>query len=321
MVLSISRVEPTYAATAKSVPGAATSTGKSVDQSTRAMKSIWTSGAKAKTVVCGRDEHVGAALAVGYERLDVADGAAEREGLRALGRAEVDVARANGEAVGIADDGAYDDFDCEAQIGDHAAEDGDLGRVFLAEEGEVGLGGDDKLGDDCGDAAKVAGARSAVEAVAEAGDFDKCGIGAVGVELFDRRSEEDIGSLGFGEGAVGRERAGIASVVLIGAELRGVDKEADGDVGAGRAGGAQERSVACVERAHRGHEADGVALRATKRAGPVAEFDDSSEDLHQRRFDFCFNTSRAARFTTASAPSRLIWTILRADILRSDSDR
>lgn len=37
MVLSIKRVEPTHAATAKSVPGAAVSTGSSVAQSARAI--------------------------------------------------------------------------------------------------------------------------------------------------------------------------------------------------------------------------------------------------------------------------------------------
>ena len=116
----------------------------------------------------------------GDERLNMADGAAESEGLGALGGAEVGVARAEREAVGVADDGADDDFGAETQIGDHAAEDGDLGRVFLAEEGEVGLGGDEQLGDDGGDAAKMAGAGCAVEAIAEAGDIDECGVWAVG---------------------------------------------------------------------------------------------------------------------------------------------
>ena len=45
-----------------------------------------------------------AALALGDERLDVANGAAESESQRALGRAQVDVARADCEAVGIADE-------------------------------------------------------------------------------------------------------------------------------------------------------------------------------------------------------------------------
>ena len=114
----------------------------------------------------GGEEHIGAALALGDERLDLADGAAESEGLGALGGAEVGVARTEGEAVGVADDGADDDLRRKAEIGDDAAQNGDLGRVFLAEEGAVGLGGDEQLGDDGGDAAKVAGAGCAVEAMA-----------------------------------------------------------------------------------------------------------------------------------------------------------
>ena len=161
------RVEPTQAATAKSVPGAAVSTGSSVDQSTSAMKSMRTCGLGGEDFARGGDQRLGAALAFGDERLDVADGAAEGEGLGALGRGEIGVARAEGEAVGIADDGADDDFRGEAQVGNHAAQDGDLGRVFLAEEGAVGLGGDEQLGDDGGDAAKMAGTGCAVEAIAQ----------------------------------------------------------------------------------------------------------------------------------------------------------
>ena len=89
-------------------------------------------------------------------------------------RCEISVARAERKAVGVADDGADDDFSGEQQIGDHAAEDGDLRCVLLAEEGAVGLGGDEQLGDDGGDAAKVAGAGLAVETLAQGRDFDKC---------------------------------------------------------------------------------------------------------------------------------------------------
>ncbi len=121
------------------------------------------------------------------------NGATEREGLAAFDRCEIRVARAERKAVGVANDGADDDFRGEAQIGNHAAEDGDLGCVLLAEEGEIGLGGDEELGDDGGNAAKMAGARCAVEAIAEAGDLDKGAVGAVGVKLFDRGSEENVG--------------------------------------------------------------------------------------------------------------------------------
>ena len=146
----------------------------------------------------------------------------------------------------------------EAEIRDHAAKDGDLGRVFLAEEGEVRLGGDEQLGDDGGDAAKMAGAGCAVEAIAEAGDLDESGVGAVGVKFFDRGREENIGAFGFGERAVGLEAAGIAGIVLVGAELRGVDEEAHGDLRHAVPPQSNQRRVAGVERAHGGHQTDAL---------------------------------------------------------------
>ncbi len=78
----------------------------------------------------------------------------------------------------------------EAQVGDHAAQHGNLGGVLLAEEGAVGLAGDEQLGDHGGYAAKVAGAGFAVEAVAQAFHLDKSGC-AGGIQLLDRGGEDD----------------------------------------------------------------------------------------------------------------------------------
>ena len=94
------------------------------------------------------------------------------------GGVEVAVARTEREAVGLADDGADDDGCRQAKVADHAAEDGDLRGVFLAEEGEVGFGGDEQFGDDGGDAAEVAGAGGSVEAAAEGFDVDEGGAPA-----------------------------------------------------------------------------------------------------------------------------------------------
>ena len=108
------------------------------------------------------------------------------------------------------------------------AENCDLRGVFLAEESAVGLCGDEKFRDDGGDAAKVAGAGRAVEAVAQAFDFDEGGSTG-GVKLFDCGSEDGVRSFGLGEGAVGVKGAWIAGVVFAGSELRGVDEDADGN--------------------------------------------------------------------------------------------
>ena len=103
-------LSPTHAATAKSVPGAAVSTGTErgpVDQGDVVDAD---GGLGGEDFTRGSEERFGAALALGDQRLDVADGAAEREGLGAFGGAEIGVARAEREAVGVADDGADDDF-------------------------------------------------------------------------------------------------------------------------------------------------------------------------------------------------------------------
>ena len=158
---------------------------------------------------------------------------------------------AQGQAVEFTDDGTDYDFSGEAEVGDHAAEDGDLGGVFLAEVGAVGLGGDEELGDYGGYSAKVGGSGPAVEAVAEAFDFNKCGR-AGGVAVFDCGGEDDVGAFGFSKDAVGIEGAGVAGEIFVGGELGRVDEDADGDLGAFCGGGADEGCMAGVKRAHGG---------------------------------------------------------------------
>src|ERR1017187_5372969 len=112
----------------------------------------------------GGDQGGGAAFSGSGEGCGLVDGSAERQGLGALRGTEIDVAGAESQAVGLADDGANHDFCGQAEVCEHAAEDGDLGGIFLAEEGAVGLGGDEELGYDGGNAAEMAGAGGAVKA-------------------------------------------------------------------------------------------------------------------------------------------------------------
>ena len=91
----------------------------------------------------GGEKHGDAALALGDKRFHVVNGAAEREGLVAFLRCEIRIARAERKSVGVAHDGADDDFSGEQQIGGHAAQHGNLRCVLLAEKGAVGLGGDE----------------------------------------------------------------------------------------------------------------------------------------------------------------------------------
>jgi len=117
------------------------------------------------------EEKAGTALTGSDKGLNLVDCAAQDEGLGALFGTEIDVARAESEPIRIADDGADDDLRRETKVGDHTADHGDLGCVFLAEEGAIGFGGDEQLGDDGCNAAEVTWTRCSVETVAEIADF------------------------------------------------------------------------------------------------------------------------------------------------------
>jgi len=108
------RVAPTQAATAKRVPGAAVSTGsRFASRPVRCSPHGRRGGGEGFTR--GFYQLARAAFACGCESLCFADGAAESQGLDALGGAEVAVAGAEGQAVGLANDGTDDDFDGKAQ--------------------------------------------------------------------------------------------------------------------------------------------------------------------------------------------------------------
>ena len=157
----------------------------------------------------------------------------------------------------------------------------------------------------------MAGAGLAVETFAQCGNFDESRIGAIGIKFLDGGREKNIRAFGSSQRAVGLEGAGVAREVLVGAELRGVDEEADGDVRTGGASGANERRVACVQSAHGGNKAESVAASGAQVAGPVAQFSYGAKNLHQARFTSSFISSRvsiftsASGFTTASASSRV----------------
>jgi hypothetical protein len=227
--------------------------------------------------------------------------------LSPFGSAEVDVSRAESQAVGLADDGTHHNFGGEAQVGNHAADDGYLGRVFLAEEGAVGLRGDEQLGDYGGYAAKVAGAGCAVKAVAQAFDFNESGCTGW-VELFDRWSEDDVCAFGLGQSAVGVKAAWIAGKVFVGSELGWVDEDADGDAAARIPGSSDprrsnQRRVACVQSAHGRNQADSIAA-APFLTGPMAKLGNSAKDFHRNTYIACFPQGLKPTFN---------WRLLRHD--------
>src|ERR1700676_4744346 len=88
----------------------------------------------------------------------------------ALLRREVCIKRAHSEAIGFAHDRADHDLDWKIQVLHHAANDGGLSRIFLAEESDVWFDGVKELGNNSGHAAKVAGTRPPAQFVAKAFD-------------------------------------------------------------------------------------------------------------------------------------------------------
>src|SRR6266404_4512352 len=90
----------------------------------------------------------------------------------ALVRAEIRVARRKREAVRLANDRANHDFGVEIQVASHLRNDANLLRVFAAEIGVMRLDDFEQFHYDGGYAAKMAGARAALEAIAEPFDGD-----------------------------------------------------------------------------------------------------------------------------------------------------
>ena len=108
-----------------------------------------------------RADRVGVALAGGDRRLGGAQRAARAQRARALVRREAGVAARQREAVGLAHGRQDGELDGQVEVAHHAAQDGDLLGVLLAEERDVGRDDVEELGHDRADAGEVAGPRSA----------------------------------------------------------------------------------------------------------------------------------------------------------------
>ena len=86
-----------------------------------------------------------------------------------------------------------------------------------------------------------------------------------------RRDEEEVDAGRLGERGVGLLVARVAVEVLPSAELGRVDEDRGDDEVVLAAGRIEERDVAGVERAHRGHEPDAFARKGAAHLGDRAE--------------------------------------------------
>ena len=74
-----------------------------------------------------------------------------------FGIAQVAVARAHGQAAGLATGRYTDDFHREEQVADHAADDRQLLEILLAKAGDIRLDDMEQLAGHGGDATEMAG--------------------------------------------------------------------------------------------------------------------------------------------------------------------
>ena len=152
-----------------------------------------------------------------------------------------------------------DDFQAEEQIADHAANDGQLLVVFLAEDGGMGTDDVEELGHHGADAAKMAGSLRAAESARKLGFVHESRI-ARRIHLVRTRRENRIRAMRSANFQIGLHGARVFGQVFVRTELRWVNENADHD-GAALAGvracRIDQRSMAGVQRTHRRDEENG----------------------------------------------------------------
>ena len=252
----MSRVAPMRAATATSTRPLTCCTGSKLSGSTSARYSGSTPPMAPRGAAL---DGGGVALARRHGVLGGPQGA--REGQRAVALAGIQppVAARHRQPVGFADRRHDVERDREVEVAHHAAHDGDLLGVLLAEERHVGRDDVEELGHHRADAGEMAGAAvGALEHVGQALDADG-GREARRVDLLGRRGEEHVDAELGRLGRVARLVARIGGQVGRLLELGGVDEQRHDDLVAAIARDLKQCVVAAVEGAHGGHEADRAA--------------------------------------------------------------
>ncbi len=159
------RALPNRAATATSTgrpSSSATGSKFSASRASRYSGSTPAASSSQRPAVECRGERIGAG-----DALDLAQRPRERRRPLAILGAEVGVARAHRQAVGLAHDRQRLDPHREVEVADHAPDHDRLLGVLLAEVGDVGPDRVEELGDDGGDAAEVLGTATGGVAIRE----------------------------------------------------------------------------------------------------------------------------------------------------------
>ena len=199
---------------------------------------------------------------------------AQGQGLLALLRGQVGVARAHGQAVGLAADLDRYDLDRHSEVADHGAHDRQLLGVLATEQRPPRAGEMHESQHHLQHAGEMGGSGGPLQDGGDRAGIDPHGRVAVGIHDLGRGREDDepsddecvlaIGSAQDGDQAldIGLQGARIGLQVLPGGELERVDEDGDDD-GAPRsdqAGGlGHEVEVALVESPHRHCDGAGSA--------------------------------------------------------------
>ena len=186
----------------------------------------------------------------------------QRARLLALHRVEIAVARGHRQPVGLPHDRHALNLDAQVEVGDHLPDQRQLLVVLLAEVRAVGSHRVEQLEHDGQYPGEMRWPRGALQLGAQLSG-DHGGAGAVRIHVVGGRSECDLHTLGPQRVEVVVERARVRVEVLARPELQRVDEDRHHDDGTRHpAGGADQRQMSVVQRAHRGHQHDTASGRA-----------------------------------------------------------
>src|SRR5271156_4998709 len=212
----------------------------------------------------------------------VASGAnreAQRERVLTLGRREVGVARAHREAVFLAHDRHRHNLDIEVQIADHFLNRAQLLKILLAEDRQVRFDDVEQLGDHRRHPAEMARAMRAAQTIRDVARVDRR-LRVRRVHCSRLRREDDVDRHRLEHRAVALEVARIAREVLAGSKLGRIDEyRRDQDRRLATAF-AHQRQMAVVQKAHRRHQRDSLAIGASA-LGVARHFVGRGDDDHR----------------------------------------
>ena len=183
----------------------------------------------------------------------------QRHGQLALLGGEVAVARAHGQAIGLADDGHAVQLHRHVQVGDHLLHQRQLLVVLFAEDGVGAIRDVEQLVHHGQRPGEMPGPGGALQLVGQRPRLDR-GAEPVGVHLAGVGREDEFAADGLELGHVVVEGARVGLEVLALAELQRVDEDRRDHHGTRqRLRGPHQFEVPLVQGAHGGHEDDGPA--------------------------------------------------------------